>query len=533
MASLLEPESACSLPETRPSLLVLYLFLILALGTTIRICCLGEYPTGLGRDEVSTGYDAWSLMQTGRDQYGEILPLFARSYGDFNEALYRYLAVPSVFIFGLDDFSIRLPAALFGSLSILLLFLVGKEILGVRAALFQAFFLAVSPWHFHYSRVAFRVILFPFFLLLALWLWTKAIKRPTLLPVAAAAFVLAAYTYSSARVFVPLFLLGLILVFFRCLAEMDRKILVVSFLVLLTGFSALAFFWFSPHGMSRAEGVLVIQPGQWILSYLRAFDPRFLLGGSKDFFLSEMTGYGLLYVLEAPFLLLGLSSIFFGASRGKPFQRILVLGLLLYPIPAIFTGIGFPRRALIGSVFFPLFSGLGLCLVLTWIKRPFVRRMVGTAILMTVLSMTSDFLSLYVKTYTPASWFHWDHGWEEAIKYAVDHSSGDILISNSYPTPHFFILFYTKYPPRKYQENPKQMEGRGQKIKDFRLGRFEVGEISDFSDLEDVPELVMCRPEEIGRLDSRFAYHVEKEIRSPIGYVPIVILRLRTRNHNP
>jgi hypothetical protein len=87
----------------------------LALATFVpRAIGLASNPVGFFADEASTGYDAYAMLLTGCDQYGEFLPLFARSFGDYNESLYRFLTVPAVAIFGLDVFSVRLPAALLG-----------------------------------------------------------------------------------------------------------------------------------------------------------------------------------------------------------------------------------------------------------------------------------------------------------------------------------------------------------------------------------------------------------------------------------
>jgi 4-amino-4-deoxy-L-arabinose transferase-like glycosyltransferase len=168
------------------------LLAILLLASLVRLVDLGRNPPGFFCDEASVGYDAYSLLHTARDQYGAFLPLFARSLGDYDEALLRYLTVPSIAVFGLNEFATRLPAALVGTLTVLLVFLLAGELFSRDdISLMAALLLAISPWHVLFSRVAFRAVLLPFCFCLALWLFLKGLKAPRLLIAAAAAFALA------------------------------------------------------------------------------------------------------------------------------------------------------------------------------------------------------------------------------------------------------------------------------------------------------------------------------------------------------
>jgi len=122
-----------------------FLLAILLLGAAFRFSMLSSIPGALSEDEASTGYDAFSILKTGRCQYGEHLPVFARSFGDYEEALYRYFTVPSIAVFGLNEFGTRFPAAVIGLLTILLMFWLTRELTGDgRLALLAALLLAPS-----------------------------------------------------------------------------------------------------------------------------------------------------------------------------------------------------------------------------------------------------------------------------------------------------------------------------------------------------------------------------------------------------
>src|SRR5271170_7064405 len=86
------------------------LTLILVLGLALRLWQLGAVPPSPDWDEVALGYDAYSIMHTGRDEFGAFLPSVLRSFDDYKPALYAYLAIPTVAVFGLTTFAVRLPS---------------------------------------------------------------------------------------------------------------------------------------------------------------------------------------------------------------------------------------------------------------------------------------------------------------------------------------------------------------------------------------------------------------------------------------
>ena len=108
---------------------------ILLLAALLRVPFLSSVPNGFYSGEASTGYDAYSILQTGKDQYGEFLPLLTRSFGDYVEASYRYVAIPFIAVFGLNEFSTRLPSAVIGVLTIGALFSLVKIYFNTQTAL--------------------------------------------------------------------------------------------------------------------------------------------------------------------------------------------------------------------------------------------------------------------------------------------------------------------------------------------------------------------------------------------------------------
>src|SRR3990167_1659326 len=128
---------------------------IIILASFLRLYRLGEFPAGLNADEAALGYNAYSLLLTGKDEHGHPWPVNLESFGDFKPAGYAYFLIPFIKVFGLTEFAVRLPSALFGVLAVLFIYLLIKELTPSEAwAYLGGLSLAISPWHLHFFRGA-------------------------------------------------------------------------------------------------------------------------------------------------------------------------------------------------------------------------------------------------------------------------------------------------------------------------------------------------------------------------------------------
>ncbi len=138
--------------------------------------------------------------------------------------------------------------------------------------------------------------------------------------------------------------------------------------------------------------------------------------------------------------------------------------------------------------------------------------------------MFLDFAGRYHTIYPEASWFHWDYGWGTVIEYADEHDYDEVFISNQYILPHYFILFYTKYSPQLYQPNSDVLVSSDLRVDSIKLGRFTVGDVRDMHFDEHSSVLVVVKPEEIDGLDTSRSYRIVRIMKSPIDYVPFVLM---------
>ena len=129
---------------------IIIIFLILSIAFLLRFYKLGEIPAGFYQDESAIGYNAYSVMETGKDEHGQTFPLYFKSFGDYKLPVYIYLTALSVQTFGLNEFAVRFPSALFGFLTVVVFYFFVKELTRNKPlSIISTAFLAISPWHLH------------------------------------------------------------------------------------------------------------------------------------------------------------------------------------------------------------------------------------------------------------------------------------------------------------------------------------------------------------------------------------------------
>ena len=187
--------------------LILILILLLFLGT--RLFRISEIPPSVYWDEASIGYNAFSVLTTGRDEWGEFLPLHFRAFGEFKLPVYIYSVVVSEFIFGLTPLAVRLPAVLYGLLAVVGLYLIVSELTKKKEiALISSFLFTITPWFFIFSRTGYEATAG-----LAFFVWAIYFLSKYNLVIATILFITSAYSYNSFRILTPI-VLGFSLLYF-------------------------------------------------------------------------------------------------------------------------------------------------------------------------------------------------------------------------------------------------------------------------------------------------------------------------------
>ncbi len=460
---------------------------IFILAVILRFSFLSVSPPALNWDEASLGYNAYSILQTGKDEWGRFLPLTFEAFGDYKLPVYVYSAVPFIGLFGLNDEAVRLPSILSGIFAPILLFLIVKNLTkNNNLALIPALLLTISPWHIFLSRAALEANLALTIFLIGFYIFLIGLKKPYFLIPSAVFLGLTVFTYNSARIFVPLFILSLMFTYKRKLLSLKKHLvlpgLILFILIGLAGYLAIF-----EDSSSRYFWVTIIDEGainfldqsrnhstlpdlltkivynrysyfsfEFIKNYFSHFSPSYLFfqGGSNYQF--STPSFGIMYLIELPFLLIG----GYQAFRKKSLNQIFLIWVLLAPIPSAIT-----REAphVLRSIFMlgglQALVALGLWQSYSLIKNYSngIKRLSIGLITLIFLIQSALYLNNYFFVYPKNYSESWQYGYKQALDYVLSNpelSSKPLYISKRYGEPHIFYLFYTKYDPLKYQTNP-------------------------------------------------------------------------------
>ncbi len=340
----------------------IYFWLILGLSLALRLYRLNSLE--LFGDELDVGYHAFSLLKTGRDYMGQFLPAYIRSFSESRAPLSMYATIPFIGLFGLNSWGVRMGPVLFGVLSIGLLYWLVKLLSkNEKVALISALVLALSPWHFHYSRAAFEVTLLLSLVLLGTIGFLK--KKWWL---AGLAFALSLYTYNTANIFLPLWTLLLAWTSRLELKKVTRGMvfsgLIFIFLALPLGlriiqgqasdrFNLISIFsnpkttdqivfkrnnGLGPETERIFHNKLTGWGGEFVNNYFQSFSPEFLFLKGDPNPRHSLPDWGQFYWWLLPFFLIGVYDLL--KSKNKEFKNLTFGWLLLSPLASCLTVAG-------------------------------------------------------------------------------------------------------------------------------------------------------------------------------------------------
>jgi 4-amino-4-deoxy-L-arabinose transferase-like glycosyltransferase len=449
------------------------LMCIVIFGMLLRIYKFAQVPGGVNRDEAALGYNAYSLLMTGKDEWGVRYPLVFTSFGDYKLAGYIYTLIPFVKLFGLNAFAVRLPSLIAGVLlPIAVFFLIQELSKRPRFALFAALMVVWSPWAIFYSRVGFEANLALCLFVFGLYAMLRTLgkRRWLWLSIALVTMFVSLMTYNTPLILLPLILVTFFIAFGRKILPAIASIGLVTVLVFalirpaVQGKQAITIFsdptytyaqrTLRHNATNPISHVLSTVPvyfgGVLVKNYVATYLPDFLVirGGSNPWhqppYASHLTW--LLYLLAILGVILAIK------ARGK--TEIVLLSLLVMgPIPsAITTDAPHATRSLL----FLLMLGVFAAYALNEIWK--CGRIIAEALIVLQLISVACYLLVYFTVTTPGYLQAWNVGLLGAISEAearanLDHEPiffvGDIRYEYILP------LFYNNVDPNYYRVNAR------------------------------------------------------------------------------
>jgi 4-amino-4-deoxy-L-arabinose transferase-like glycosyltransferase len=467
-----------------------FLMVITVCALFLRTYVIAKDPPSLSWDEVSIGYNAYSILKTGRDEHGQFMPIAAfAAYGDYKPPFAIYVTVPFVALLGLNELAVRLPSALFGTATVLLTYFLVKELFTSQKKnkfsgalpILSAFVLAISPWHVNLSRAGFEANIALFFVVLGAWILLTTRDHSKRFYVAWIPFVIAIYTFNSARYFVVFLGIAVLICIFSTIKK-HRKQFTIG--VIIAAVSVLPII---PHLLSKESRIRydevniftdssvvvtankrIAREGNSFISklvnnrrvgYARSFLIHFFDNLQPDFLFIKGDGnpkfsiqdVGQLYLIEAPFLVIG---IFTMLSEYPSIALFLLYWLVTAIIPAA-TARETPHalRILNSLPTWQIFIAFGILSAYQFAgnagKKINIKSIYGIVVIIFYIFSVIYYLHNYYFHFPKEFSGEWQYGYREALLSIskIQSRYDSIVMTESIGRPYMYTLFYTKTDP--------------------------------------------------------------------------------------
>lgn len=475
---------------------LIFLSAIVALAFYLRFYKVADTPHDLYVDEVAIGYNAYSILKTGRDEFGVFLPLWFKSFGDYKLPVYIYATAISELIFGRNAFAVRFPSVFFGGLTVLVFTqLLLKLTKSARFSLLAGLLLAISPWHLHFSRAGFETNLSLFWTVLGTYLIVRACNQeyknqfPKVLDrrlskispanfkrlfAGLICFTLSLYTYHNSRLFIPLFLILIVLSNQIDLkAFLNKTAFKLSLLILILILIPYLYYAISPFGLARAKNQSFLNDlppqisqnitktinwatNQFGKNYLSYFSLDFLFFTGDSIGRHSVREIGLFYLWQLPFFLIGLIG---AIKKSADTDKIFLCWLAAAPLSASSASPNpHALRALLLVIPLTYFITLGVMQIQ---KHRFLFRFIAA---FTIGYFLFSYLHIYYSHYPSRTSADWSGGYKEAITYALANEDKyqQITFTDVLKKGYIYLYFYKPFDPKFIQQSshPEQRIGK-------------------------------------------------------------------------
>lgn len=454
--------------------------LIVLIGAYIRFDRLTTIPPSLSHDESAIAYNAYSVLKTGKDEYGVPYPLLFRSFDDYKLPGMVYSTIPFVALFGRTELAARLPSAIYGTLAIIVMFGLAYELTGsVAAALFAQLALALQPWHINFSRQLFESNGAVFWFMIGTYFLLRSRRVYKEILWAGLFYVVALYFYYSVRLVIPFIALFYLCTQWKTIIR-QWKTTVLTLLICFTAFFPMGREMLSPGGWQRINTVSVVNDPNYLARrdqfvkilgthpttlYKVIYNRRIALVETvidnywkniapHNLFVTGTGTYGALYPFDTVLVPIGLLFLF----TLSPFATYLMIIWLLTAFLPGALSINQPNtlRTLIAAPVFAVLSGFGIYYAFVIAKKSRVAIFGLIIISVSTFGVTfPKFHYAYFVNNPTNNALAFADGTKQMVTYvkANEGKYDRIYISGYYWRPYIFMLYWGGIDPVAYQNS--------------------------------------------------------------------------------
>src|SRR3989344_3153072 len=532
------------------------LLVIVLLALFLRLYRISSLPA-LNADEAAIGYNAYSLLVTGKDEHGHSWPIEFQSFNDYKPGGYFYLTLPFIKTLGLSEISVRLPNIILSILSVFLIYSLTNNLFashasksGINIGHLAALLLAISPWHLHFSRGGWETNAATSLLLCGLVIYIKRPRFPKSVLISTIFIVASMYTYHSMRLIAPIFLT---MIHFREFSlKRNVKTSLSLILITMTMIAPLLYNVFANNATSRFSGVGVFADKGPIAraeelrlqhsstrnilnrlihnkyiefslriadNYLRHFSVSFLFLEGDEIQRNKIPWMGLFYYFEIVTIGVGMISI---APKNEIEPKLLFLWVLIAPLASALT-FQSPHALRAENMVIPLIIISANGLYRIFFLAP-IHKLAKLSFFSLALWNFLYYFHQYHFHLAKQFPFSSQYGFRELSEYIKDQENkyDRIVITTHYDQPYILTLFYLKYDPSKFQSEhtltPRDQYGFSTVNK---FGKFEFDDVR-WEELKDQKgTLLVATPSEV-----HGGIRAIKEIYFPNGNVAFKLISI-------
>lgn len=543
----------------KPKIILIF---IIFLGAFLRLINLGNLPNAYSPDELAQGYTAYSIIQTGKDEWGSKNLFNLQSFGDYKPPVQTLLMIPSIKLFGLTPFAVRLPNAIFSIATILLTYLIAKLLFNnSKISLLSSLFICLSPWSLPMSRIALEANLVIFIISLATYLFLISQKKQSilLLLISILFFGISLFTYHSAKIFTPLFIIFLII----HQKTYSRPKFLITSIFFFSLFLISNFYINSQIKSNRTGDIAIFNPtDHWSYvsntqyeitqnglpyfitklfynkiiylyetftqNYLSYFSPQFLITqGAGETTYGMIPGYGVLGLVPGIGFIFSLIFLIQKRSLESKRNLIFILSIILIPplIAAIAKGQYSANRVSLMMPFIQIFSAFGLVTFISETKK--YQKIIYVGIFLIFAFTTLVFLQRYFFQGNQILAEGMLYGHQEANEYLKNTTTSHIIYSRKLSEPQAYVSFFNQINPRVVQSestNWSDYQKRNlsflDQLGEYKLENFIFREINIPTDSQLPNTLIIGRPEEFRDIKpDHIIYYPSKSELKPAIYI--------------
>jgi len=431
------------------------LILITILSLVLRFYKLDEVPASLNWDEIAAGYNAFTIANWGADEFGSKFPIVFKSFGDDKHPVHIYLTAVIVKIFGSTDFSTRASSALIGSLGVVAIYFLAKELFNNKlAGLFSALFLAVSPYSIHFSRGLWEANFALSLLVIGLSFFYIGLKRSNyLIPLAFFFFGLSFFSYHSAKIIVPPIVFVICLLHLKKLI-LNKKTLIASVIIIfifgclvikeprILGFARVNQNRFSEDVVNKYGGLT----NTVVHNYKNYFTYSYLFKNGDQSPRGSVKVIGQFYLIDLFLSLIGF--IFLVVRKKWEPITIIVLLLLLSPLPGALSSLEpSATRGIFMILPMILLSSFGASVLSLFTKDFWTRGVIILVILLFLSKEVYFYVNYYFTNYSKKEAIEWQYGMKKIVEHVNKNPNYyRVYMDKIRQQPYIFFLYYLKTP---------------------------------------------------------------------------------------